>query len=42
MSRLVARYLVTFDMPLRLAAGERAMAIAGRVPTGSRPSGPAG
>jgi hypothetical protein len=31
MSRLVARYLVTFDMPLRLAAGERAMAIAGRL-----------
>jgi len=27
----VARYKVTFDMPLRLAAGERAMAIAGRL-----------
>jgi hypothetical protein len=31
MSCLVARYKVTFDMPLRLAAGERAMAIAGRL-----------
>jgi ABC-type uncharacterized transport system YnjBCD substrate-binding protein len=31
MFRLVARYLVTFDMPLRLAAGERAMSIAGRL-----------
>lgn len=28
---LVARYKVTFDMPLRPAAGERAMAIAGRL-----------
>jgi hypothetical protein len=28
---LVARYKVTFDMPLRLAVGERAMAIAGRL-----------
>lgn len=27
----VARYKVVFDMPLRLAAGERAMAIAGRL-----------
>jgi hypothetical protein len=27
----VGRYLVTFDMPLRLAAGERAMSIAGRL-----------
>jgi hypothetical protein len=31
MFRVVARYLVTFDMPLRLAPGERAMAIAGRL-----------
>jgi hypothetical protein len=31
MAGLVARYKVTFDMPLRLAAGERAMAIAGRL-----------
>jgi hypothetical protein len=31
MSCRVARYKVTFDMPLRLAAGERAMAIAGRL-----------
>lgn len=31
MSRQVAKYRVTFDMPLRLAAGERAMAIAGRL-----------
>jgi hypothetical protein len=28
---LMARYKVTFDMPLRLAVGERAMAIAGRL-----------
>jgi len=28
---LVGRYKATFDMPLRLAVGERAMAIAGRV-----------
>jgi hypothetical protein len=27
----VARYKVVFDMPLRLSAGERAMAIAGRL-----------
>jgi len=27
----VAKYRVTFDMPLRLAVGERAMAIAGRL-----------
>lgn len=27
----MARYKVTFDMPLRLAVGERAMAIAGRL-----------
>lgn len=31
MSRLVARYKVTFDIRLRLAVGERAMAIAGRL-----------
>jgi hypothetical protein len=31
MSCLVARYKVIFDMPLRLAVGERAMAIAGRL-----------
>lgn len=31
MSRKAARYLVTFDRPLWLAAGERAMAIAGRL-----------
>ncbi len=30
---LVARYKVSFDMPLRLAAGERAVAIAGRLST---------
>jgi hypothetical protein len=30
MSCLVARYKMTFEMPLRLAVGERAMAIAGR------------
>ena len=27
----MARYKVTFDMPVRLAAGDRAMAIAGRL-----------
>jgi hypothetical protein len=34
----VARYKVTFDMPLRLAVGERAMAIAGRLDLGQQPS----
>ena len=44
----MARYKVTFDVPLRLAARERAMAIAGRLderllchagPRGDRPGG---